>query len=364
MGNTMVRAAVCRAFGSPLTIEDIAVAAPGPGEVLVDVKACAICHSDISYINGEWGGDLPAVYGHEAAGIVVEAGAGAGFEPGDHVLVTLIRFCGQCHYCVGGSTVMCEEVFASDTPGPLTGADTKLLWRAMNCGAFAEQALVHSSQAVKLPDDIDFAEASLLACGVITGYGAVANTAKLKQGQSVAVIGCGGVGLNAVQGAAICGASTVIAMDLSESKMVAAKRFGATHTVNPAAPDVVQQVMALTENRGCDVVLVTVGAKRAIEDAPQFITRNGSIVIVGMPPSGVMAQYDPGTLAAWNQKILGSKMGETDLKRDIPRLLDAWHEGRLKLEELITDRYPLDRINEAIEAVVEGKALRNVIVFD
>lgn len=360
----MVRAAVCRAFGSPLTIEDISLAAPGPGEILVDIKACAICHSDISYMNGEWGGDLPAVYGHEAAGIVVEAGVGAGFKPGDHVLVTLIRSCGKCHYCTGGSTVMCEEVFASDTPGPLTGTDTKPLWRAMNCGAFAEQALVHSSQAVRLPSDMDFAEASLLACGVITGYGAVANTAKLKQGQSVAVIGCGGVGLNAVQGAAICGASTIIAMDLSESKMDAARRFGATHSINPAAPDAVDQLMALTEKRGCDVVLVTVGAKRAIEDAPQFITKNGSIVIVGMPPSGVMTRYDPGTLAAWNQKILGSKMGETDLQRDIPKLLAAWREGALKLEELITDRYPLDRINEAIEAVVEGKALRNVIVFD
>lgn len=359
----MVKAAVCHEFGSPLTIEEISIAGPGPGELLVGIKACAICHSDISYMKGEWGGELPAVYGHEAAGIVIDAGSGTNFKPGDHVLATLIRSCGKCHYCAGGSTVMCEEVFEGDDPGPLSGADGKRLWKAMNCGAFAEQAVVHHSQAVKLPEDMDFAEASLLACGVITGYGAVANTARVKAGQNVAVIGCGGVGLNAVQGAVLCGASTIIAMDLSETKMQAAKSFGATHAINPASPGAVEQVMALTGNRGCDAVLVTVGAKRAIEDAPKFITKNGSVIIVGMPPSGVMTQYDPGTLAAWNQKILGSKMGETDLQRDIPQLLEAWREGRLKLEELITGRYPLDRINEAIEAVVEGKALRNVIVF-
>jgi S-(hydroxymethyl)glutathione dehydrogenase/alcohol dehydrogenase len=359
-----MKAAVCREFGKPLVIEDIRLAEPGPGEVLVDVKACAICHSDIFFAEGAWGGGLPAVYGHEAAGIVTATGSGVSrVKPGDHVVVTLIRSCGHCHYCKQGSEVMCEEVFPRDPGGPIAGTDGSRYVQAMHTGAFAERVLVDQSQMVAIPKDVPFASASLLACGVITGYGAVVNTAKVRPGHHVAVVGCGGVGLNSVQGAAIAGASTIVAIDLAEDKLEAAKRFGATHAVNPKKDDAAKAIKALTQGRGVDFVFVTVGAKAAFDRAFDYITKNGTVVIVGMPPSGVMAEYDPGTVAAWNQKIIGSKMGETTVATDIPELVELYRAGRLKLDELVTARYPLERINEAIADVNAGKALRNVIVF-
>lgn len=361
----MVKAAVCRQFAAPLVIEDIVLAAPRRGEIEVRLKACAICHSDISYAAGEWGGTLPAVFGHEAAGIVTGVGPDVtSCRPGDHVVVTLIRSCGKCHYCGAGSTVMCEEVFDLDRDGPIRGASGEKLWQAMRTGAFAEAVVVHESQVATVPADMPFDAASLLACGVITGYGAVANTAKLKPGQTAAVVGCGGVGLNAIQGAALSGASLIAAVDLSDAKLEAARRFGATDAVNPGREDAGAAVRALTGGRGVDYVFVTVGARAAFDRAFDYITKNGAVVIVGMPPSEVRSSYDPGTMAAWNQKILGSKMGETVLSRDLPGLVKAWQDGRLKLEELITGRYRLDRINEAIDSVVRGEALRNVIVFD
>ena len=362
---TTIQAAVCREFGKPLTIETIEIAGPGKGEILVDVKACAICHSDISYAEGAWGGTLPAVYGHEAAGIVAETGPGvSGIEAGDRVVVTLIRSCGHCYYCSQGSQVMCEEVFPLDEKSPLATADGTPLVQAMRTGAFAEKIVVHESQAVKVPADMPFEEASLLACGVITGVGAVVNTAKAKPGQAVAVVGCGGVGLNSIQGAAIAGAGTIVAIDLGDEKLEAARRFGATHAINPAKEDAAATIKTLTDGRGVDVVFVTVGAKAAFDRAFDYITKNGAIIVVGMPPSGVLAEYDPGTIAAWNQKILGSKMGETVIATDIPMLVDHYQAGRLKLSELITKRYPLNEINQAIAAVNAGTALRNVIVFD
>lgn len=360
-----IKAAVCRAFGEPLTIEEITIADPGPGEILVDVKACAICHSDISFAEGAWGGDLPAVYGHEAAGIVTATGDGVEtVKPGDHVVVTLIRSCGHCRYCGSGSTVMCEEVFPLDEASPLTDDAGTPYVQAMRTGAFAEKIVVHESQAVAVPDDVPFASASLLACGVITGFGAVVNTARIAPGRSVAVVGCGGVGLNSIQGAAIAGADTIVAVDLSDEKLAAAKRFGATHTVNPASENAAEKITAITDGHGVDAVFVTVGAKPAFDRAFDYITKNGMVVVVGMPPAGVLAEYDPGTMAAWNQKILGSKMGETVIARDIPMLVEHYRAGRLKLDELITQEYPLEEINEAIAAVNAGRALRNVIVFD
>jgi S-(hydroxymethyl)glutathione dehydrogenase/alcohol dehydrogenase len=361
----IVKAAVCHEFGQPLVIEDVTIADPGPGEVLVDIKACAICHSDISYAEGAWGGDLPAIYGHEAAGVVAATGEGATrVRPGDHVVVTLIRSCGRCHYCGQGSTVMCEEVFPLDRKSPLASRNGAAYQQSMRTGAFAEKVVVHESQVVPIPRDVPFPSASLIACGVITGYGAVVNTARVRSGQNVAVVGCGGVGLNSIQGAAIAGAASIIAIDLSDEKLEAARYFGATHTVNPVNENAMETVRAITAGRGVDFVFVTVGAKAAFNRAFDYITKNGSVVVVGMPPSGVFAEYDPGTLAAWNQKILGSKMGETVVDRDIPALIRLYQSGRLKLDELITGRYPLEKINEAIAAVNDGKALRNVIVFE
>jgi S-(hydroxymethyl)glutathione dehydrogenase/alcohol dehydrogenase len=217
---------------------------------------------------------------------------------------------------------------------------------------------------VVIPADIRFDVASLLACGVITGFGAVTNTAGLKPGQSAVVIGCGGVGLNAIQGAAIAGADPLIAVDLFDDKIAAARRFGATHGFNPKKTDAASAVMALTQGRGADFVFVATGSKAAFDSAPDFITKCGTIVVVGMPANGVTATYDPSTLAAWNQRILGSKMGDARIATDIPTLVGHYRSGRLRLDELITGRYPLSAINEAIAEVNAGTALRNVIIFD
>lgn len=360
-----MKAAVCREFGKPLTIETVKLAGPRKHEIEVDVKACAICHSDISYAAGDWGGALPAVYGHEAAGIVKRLGPDiSGLKIGDHVVVTLVRSCGGCAYCGQGSQVMCEEVFPLDRRSPLKDEGGNSLDQSMRTGAFAERVVVHKSQCVKIPKSVPFASASLLACGVITGYGAVINTAKLKPGQDMAVIGCGGVGINAIQGGAHAGAHRIIAVDITSSKLKQAKRFGATHGINPLEGDAAQRIMQITKGRGVDYVFVTVGAAAAFEQAAGFITKNGSIIVVGMPPTGVMSRFDPGTMAAWNQKIAGSKMGEAVISRDIPRLVRSYRSGKLKLDELVSNTYPLERINEAIEQVKAGTVMRNVIVFD
>ena len=359
-----MKAAVCRAFGQPLTIEEIEIAPPGPNEIKVRVAACAICHSDIHYIEGAWGGELPAVYGHEAAGIVEETGSGvSGIAPGDHVVVTLIRSCGRCHYCTQGLPTLCEGKFALDAKGPLNAADGAPIVHGLRTGAFAECTVVHASQAVAIPHDVPLDSASLLACGVITGYGAVANTANLPAGANVVVIGTGGVGLNSIQGAALRGARTIIAVDLSDEKLAAAKKFGATHGVNPEKEKASKAIRALTGGRGADFAFVTVGAKSAIEQAFIYIAKAGTVVIVGMPATGVTTSFDPSRLAVGGQKVLGSLMGSTRVSVDLPILVDLYKQRRLKLDELITGRYPLERINDAIASVVGGEALRNVIVF-
>jgi Zn-dependent alcohol dehydrogenase len=359
-----MKAAVCYAFGKPLVIEEIGIDPPLAGEVKVKLAACAICHSDIHAIEGAWGGRLPVVYGHEAAGFVEEVGPGVRLaKAGDRVVVTLIRTCGHCYFCAQGDSLMCETKFALDKTSRIHTSDGRPIVQGIRTGAFAEYVVVEESQVVPIPEDVPLDSASLLACGVITGFGAVTNTARVPSGSSVAVIGTGGVGLNSIQGAALCGAYPVIAIDLSAAKLDAAKAFGATHAVNPTGEDAKDAVAALTEGRGADYVFVTVGSARAIEQGMALLRRAGTLVVVGMPPSGVKAEIEAVDLADNAQRILGSKMGSARLRVDVPKLVALYREGRLKLDELITARYPLDEINEAIAAVNRAEALRNVIVF-
>jgi S-(hydroxymethyl)glutathione dehydrogenase / alcohol dehydrogenase len=360
-----MKAAVCRAFGAPLVIEEVDLAPPRAGEIRVKLAACAICHSDIIYAAGGWGGVLPAVYGHEAAGVVEEVGAGVEHvRPGDHVVVTLIRSCGQCIECARGSQVLCEAVFPLDEKSPLTARATgEALVHGLRTGAFAEQVVVEASQAVAIPKTVPLDAAALIACGVLTGVGAVTNTAGVRAGECVVVIGTGGVGLNSVQGAALVGASPIVALDLSAEKRAAARRFGATHAFDPREGDVAARIRDINDGRLADWVFVTVGAKAAFDQANGLMKRGGGVVVVGMPASGVMGAYDPGWLAADGQKILGSKMGGARIRIDVPRIVDLYQQGRLKLDELISGRYRLEQINEAIASVGRGEALRNVIVF-
>lgn len=360
-----MKAAVCHAFGEPLVIEEIEIADPGPGEIKVKMDAVAICHSDIHYADGAWGGPLPAVYGHEAAGTVETVGAGVtDLAPGDAVVVTLIRACGHCYHCAKGNRTICEHEFPLDINGPLSYADGSPVKQSMRTGAFAEYVTVDRSQAAKIPADVRRECAALLGCGVITGLGAVTNTAKIPANSTVVVIGTGGVGLNSVQGAALAGARTIVAMDIAESKREAALAFGATHTVDPAANDAREQVIAATDGRGADYVFVTVGAPQAYDQSISLLAPGGAVVYVGMPPVGSMTELEPLTVADMMYRVLGSSMGSTHVQQDIPALVQLYKQGRLKLDELVSNTYPLERINEAIAEVKKGEVLRNVIVFE
>ncbi|MFY0617053.1 Zn-dependent alcohol dehydrogenase [Shimia sp.] len=358
-----IKAAVCHTFGQPLVVENVTLRAPAMGEIEVTLDAVAICHSDISYADGAWGGSLPAVYGHEAAGRVTSVGEGVvGLAQGDPVVVTLIRACGTCPSCSGGKPVICETPYDGDT-GPLTTSDGGKLHQAMACGAFAEKVVVDQSQVVKIPEDIPMEAASLIACGVITGVGAVVNAAQIRAGQDVVVIGAGGVGLNAIQGARIAGARRIVAVDMSEEKLAIAKEFGATDGVLATEKKPFVKAMRAI-GRGADAVIVTVGAIPAYDQAPRYLAPGGKVIMVGMPHLGATSTYEPVILAAVGQGLQGSKMGDVVIKRDIPWMVDLYQQGRLKLDELISGRWSLDQINEAIADTKTGSAKRNVILFD
>ncbi|MCP3970555.1 MAG: Zn-dependent alcohol dehydrogenase [Rhodobacteraceae bacterium] len=356
-----VKAAVCREFGKALSIEDITLADPGPGEVEVDLAACAICHSDITYADGGWGGHLPAVYGHEAAGTVTAVGHGVStLAVGDTVLVTLIRSCGACPTCRTAHPATCTAPF--DTVSHPISAGAEPVDQGLRTGAFAQAVVVDESQVVKIPADMPMDAASLLSCGVITGMGAVVNTARLRAGQTCVVIGAGGIGLNAIQGARIAGASRIVAVDMTEAKLDIAREFGATDGVlaTEAKPwSAAKKILGA----GADYVFVTVGAPKAFETATRYLAAHGKMVMVGMPHSGDMVSYEPVVVAAVAQQMIGSKMGDVVLARDIPWMVDLYQQGRLKLDELISGRWRLEQINEAIADTRTGAARRNVIVF-
>ncbi len=358
----MPRAAVCRSFAAPLAIEDVRLEPPGPGEVRVRIRACAVCHSDVAYAAGAWGGELPAVYGHEACGEVVEAGAGvAGPRVGERVVVSLIRSCGACARCREGAPALCDVVFPLDERSPIVLADGTRAVQGMRCGTFAEEAVVHASQAVAIADDVPDASACLIACAVMTGAGAAIHDAGVAPGGSLVVIGAGGVGLNAVQAAADAGAR-VTAVDVSAAKLDAARMLGAAETIDASAGDTVERVRAATGGAGADAVVVTAGSAAAVDQGLACLRRGGTLVCVGMPPTGQAATFDPGALAHDGKRIVGSKLGSSRPAQDVPRIAALYAQGRMRLDELVTATYPLERINEAMDSMRRGEAIRNVIV--
>ena len=361
-----MKAAVCYEFGKPLVVEEVDIEAPKQGEVKVRMAAVAICHSDIHLLKGEWGGQTPVIAGHEAAGVVEEVGPGVDWvKPGDPVVVSLLRSCGRCYYCTTGSPYICEANYAI---GQETRIHTKKgdpVEQGLRTAAFAEYTVVDQSQVIPLPASMPLDRAALLACGVITGLGAVVNTAKVKPNSSVVVIGTGGVGLNAVQGAALAGAFPIIAVDLLDEKLKVAESFGATHTFNAATePDLVAAIKPLTQGRGADYVFVTVGSPQAVKQSFYMIRPGGTAVIVGVPSLSATVELPVAHFIFGGPKtVTASFMGSTNLSVDVPHLVEMYQHGRLKLDELITQRYGLEHINEAIEGVETGKALRNVITF-
>ena len=361
---TRIKAAICTEFGAPLRIGEIEISPPGPGAVEVTLDAVAICMSDVSYAEGAWGGTLPAVYGHEAAGRVTALGSGvSGLATGDPVVVTMIRACGQCQPCQTGRPVYCASPHDGDH-GPISMPGGGILHQGLNCGAFAERVVVDHSQVVRLPEGVPMQAACLLACGVTTGIGAVVNTARLRPGQNAVVIGAGGVGLNAIQGARIAGAARIIAIDMTEDKLACARAFGATHTLLASDPAPWKTVRKITNGLGAEAVFVTVGATAAYDTAPRYLGRGGRVIMVGMPHSGEKAVYEPVIMAAVGQGLTGTLMGDAVISRDIPWMVELYLQGRLKLEELVSKSWRLDEINAAIADTRAGHARRNVIVFD
>jgi Zn-dependent alcohol dehydrogenase len=359
-----VKAAVCYAFGEPLRVEEVEIDPPQSGEVKVRLAATAICHSDVHMIKGDWAGALPMVAGHEAAGIVEELGDGVTrVQPGMPVVVSLLCSCGRCFYCVRGLPYHCEGTFALQTESRLRTQRGERLAHGLRTAAFAEYAIVDQSQVVQVSPEMPLDRAALLACGVITGVGAVVNTAQARPGDSVVVIGAGGVGLNAVQGATLVGANPIIAIDTLQMKLAAARTFGATHTIQIGVDDPLTAVKDLTNGRGADYVLVTVGNTAAIAQGITMLRRAGTLVIVGIPHYSAKASLPVLPFAFAGQRILGSTMGSTRLSADVPWLVGLYQQGRLKLDELLTARYPLEHINEAIASMERGEALRNVMIF-
>ncbi|XDZ64618.1 alcohol dehydrogenase catalytic domain-containing protein [Alphaproteobacteria bacterium LSUCC0684] len=358
-----MKAAVCRQFGAPLTLEPLSLADPTGHELKIRIKACAICHSDISYIKGYWGGNLPMIFGHEAAGVIEAVGdAVTGFRPGDRVVVTLMRSCGTCPSCLDNMEAICATPPAITSPSHQ--AASEVIQPSMNTGAFAEEVLVHERQCIAIPDDLDFETASLLGCGVITGFGAVFRVGNVKSGDRVGVIGSGGIGINAIQAARIAGASTIIAMDASSAKRDLALDLGATHFLNVLEDDVAVAVDEATGGEKLDMVFVAVGVAKAIENALPLIRRAGKVVILGMPASDDLARIDASSLASSAQCIIGTKMGSAMIREDIPHLIGLFQEGKIALDRLISHRYPFEDINTAIEMAADPSSARVVLTFD
>jgi Zn-dependent alcohol dehydrogenase len=360
-----MKAAVCYELGKPLVIEDIEMAPTGEREVKVRLAATAICHSDIHDIKGELPGPVPFVGGHESAGYIDGVGRDVtSVKVGDPVVVSLLVTCGSCYYCRTGLPHLCQSKFGPPAKVRLTNKEGTPLAQKGNIGGFARYTLVDESQVVKLPEDMPLDRAALLACGVITGFGAVVNRMKVRPFESVVVIGTGGVGINAIQGAAYSGAYPIIAVDILDSKMKATLDFGATHTVSATRDDAVEEVKNLTSGRGADYVFVTVGSIPAIDQGLSMSRPRGTTVLVGLPDFKENYCFSPLQIIPSEKTLTGGFMGATDLQLDIPKLVTMYQTGRLKLDELITGRYPLERINEAIESTEKGEGLRNVIMFE
>ncbi len=359
-----MKAALCVGFGKPLVIEEIWIDEPRHDEVRIKLEACGICHSDVLYMDGAWGGSLPNLFGHEGAGIVESCGPGVTHvKPGDKVAVSLLRSCGKCFFCERKQWSQCEYHFETDEPRRLQLSNGISVRRGLGTGCFAEYAVVHKSQVVNVPDDMNLISASLLTCGVITGFGSVVNTAAISAGEHIVVIGIGGVGINCIQAARIRSAATITAVDISEDKLQFAKQLGATHLVNPNNQDTRDVVFELTQRRGADAVFIATGHPAAMDGVFRLIRPGGLLVLVGMPANGVNFSFETVEFIDANQSILGSKMGGSDLQVDIAQLIELYQSNSLELDALVSSTYPLDEINTAIEATRKGIGIRNVVVM-
>jgi S-(hydroxymethyl)glutathione dehydrogenase / alcohol dehydrogenase len=360
-----MKAAVLHAPNEPLTIEEVALAKPRAREVLLRTAFAGLCHSDLHYIEGLYDHPTPCVLGHESSALVEAVGDDVTYvKPGDHVITCLSVFCGTCSQCLTGHPNLCENTEVKMPPG----ASRRLSWRGgepmnqfLNLSSFAERMLVHENAMVRIDPDIPLDRAALVGCGVITGVGAVFNAARVEPGTTVAVIGCGGVGLSAVNGAALAGAERIIAIDTVASKLEIARKLGATDTLNARNADPVQEVLGMTGG-GVHYAFEALGTKGTAEQAFAMLRPGGTATIIGMVPFGVKIELH-GFDFLRDRKLQGTSMGSNRFRVDMPRLLSLWRQGRLKLDHLISGRLKLSEINEGFVALKSGAPVRQLIDF-
>lgn len=360
-----MKAAVFREVNKPMAIEDIRIDKPGPREVLIRTSAAGVCHSDLHFWNGTYPGAVPMVLGHESAGVVEAVGGDVHYvKPGDHVITCLSVFCGHCEYCLTGHMSLCQEPETrrpKEQP-PRLSQNSAPLGQFANLGSYAEQLLVHAHAVVKIRPDMPMDRAALIGCGVMTGMGAVFHTAKVEPGATVAVIGCGGIGLSAINGAAIAGASRIIAVDMVPSKLELARKFGATDVVNAKEKDAVGEVKELTGG-GVHYSFEAIGLKATAEQAFNMLRNGGTATVIGMIPPGQMVSIH-GMEFLFEKKIQGSMMGSNRFRVDMPRFVDYYLQGRLHLDDMVSRRIKLEDINDAFAALGTGEVARSVIMFN
>lgn len=363
-----MKAAIVEKMGDPFIICDLQLDSPEDLEVLVEVKASGLCHSDLHLANDGYGREFPILLGHEIAGVVKEIGqAVTEFQVGDHVVASLIQFCGHCLECLSGRTHLCQN---KDETLRKAGAKPRVrrlkegtaIVQGYGIGGFAGQALIHQNQLVKIPEDIPFNRACILGCGTITGAGAMINTARIRPGDSVAVIGVGGVGLNAISGAKIAGATTIIAIDLQDDKLALAKKFGATHLVNSSREDAVEKVQQITDG-GVDAAFEVIGLKVTAEQALSMAKAGGGAFLIGLQKPGSKIEIETmGQLIFAEKRLQGVWMGSTNFKRDIPTYAKLYKEGRLNLDDLVSSEISLDQVQQAYDKLKQGNVIARSVI--
>jgi S-(hydroxymethyl)mycothiol dehydrogenase len=357
-----VRGVISRKKGEPVEVVDVVVPDPGPGEAVVKVTACGVCHTDLHYREGGINDEFPFLLGHEAAGVVEAVGAGVtSVEPGDFVILNWRAVCGQCRACKRGRPHLCFDTFNAAQKMTLTD-DTELT-PALGIGAFIEKTLVHSGQCTKVDPSVDPAVAGLLGCGVMAGIGAAINTGGVSRDDTVAVIGCGGVGDAAIAGSALVGAKKIIAVDTDDKKLEWARQFGATHTINARTTDVVEAIQELTDGFGTDVVIDAVGRPETWKQA--FYARDlaGTVVLVGVPTPDMKLEMPLIDFFSRGGSLKSSWYGDCLPERDFPTLVDLHLQGRLPLDKFVTERIGLGDIEAAFEKMHRGEVLRSVVVL-
>ncbi|MFJ4657208.1 S-(hydroxymethyl)mycothiol dehydrogenase [Nocardia sp. NPDC088792] len=358
----IVRGVIARSKNAPVEVTEIVIPDPGPGEAVVTVQACGVCHTDLHYREGGINDEFPFLLGHEAAGIVESVGEGVtDVEPGDFVILNWRAVCGSCRACRKGKPWYCFSTFNASQPMTLT--DGTPLTPALGIGAFAEKTLVHAGQCTKVDPSVSPAAAGLLGCGVMAGLGAAINTGRVSRGDSVAVIGCGGVGNAAIAGARLAGATTIIAIDLDERKLEWAKGFGATHTVNAGKEDAVEQVQELTGGFGADVVIDAVGRPETWKQA--FYARDlaGTVVLVGVPTPDMKLDMPLIDFFSRGGSLKSSWYGDCLPSRDFPYLIELYKQGRLDLDAFVSETISLNDVEAAFTKMHHGDVLRSVVML-